>query len=283
MRTSRRPLHSPGEGFTIVELVVIVAVIGIVASLLIPGLAKAQSRAKGIQCLSNLRQWSFAMNVYATEHDDQMPRDGTDAEGQYGVDTGAIRGPGSPNDGYAWFNALPANVGDRPLSNYWARLTEPREDLPFPGKRGPIWHCPAARSSGNDRFLKGGAFGFFSMVMNADLKLLNRPGEEGPPRVHPYPNMPRLASIPNPAITVLFTDTAFSPTLEPYTSVPGRNGIFPAGRSTHFAQRHTSRGANIVFIDGHASFFRRSYITNTLPRSGEKATPDVTWNPNPVK
>jgi len=35
-----------------------------------------------------------------------------------------------------------------------------------------------------------------------------------------------------------------------------------------------------VFIDGHASFFKRSYITNGLSGREEKFNPDVIWNPN---
>ncbi|MCC6234880.1 MAG: type II secretion system protein [Verrucomicrobiales bacterium] len=274
------PLRTRASAFTLIELLVVIAIIAILASMLLPALANAKTKAVGIKCLSNMRQWGLALNVYATENEDRVPRDGTDDNGQYGVDTGATEGPGSPNDPYAWFNALPPSAGEKPLSNYWAGATAPRLDLPFPGGRSPFWHCPAAKPSSKDQFLQNGAFGFFSLVMNVDLKLLSTIKNNVQGNSYTYPDMPRLSTIPNPSGTVLLTDGAFSPSLETYTATPPRNGIFPAGRSTHFAQRHSNRGGNLVFVDGHAAFYKRSYITNGSPSREEKFNPDVVWNPN---
>jgi prepilin-type N-terminal cleavage/methylation domain-containing protein/prepilin-type processing-associated H-X9-DG protein len=271
------------RAFTLIELLVVIAIIAILASMLLPALANAKSKAQSIKCLSNMRQWGLALNVYATENDDRLPRDGTDDNGQYGVDTGSTSGPGSPTDPYAWFNVLPPNAGEKPFSNYWAQATKPREELPFPGGKGPFWHCPSAKVTGQDRFLRGGSFGFFSMVMNLDLKLLTSIRNNVQGNSFEYPDMPRLGNIPSSSSTVLLTDIAFSPSLELYTATPDRNGIFPAGRSSHFAQRHGNRGANLVFVDGHASYYKRSYITNGSPSREEKFNPDVVWNPNREK
>ena len=49
---------------------------------------------------------------------------------------------------------------------------------------------------------------------------------------------------------------------------------------TKCAQRHSHRGGNLGFLDGHASFFKRSYITNGPATREEKLNPDVVWNPN---
>jgi prepilin-type processing-associated H-X9-DG protein len=209
-----------------------------------------------------------------------MPRDGTDDGGRYGVDTGMTAGPGSPNDEYAWFNALPPGMSERRFSEYWNGVTSRyRESLPFPGGVGKFWHCPAAKAASSDNFLKGGSFGFWSYVMNLDLK---RTGPDVSDRLT-YPQMPRLASIPRPTAVVLLNDATFSPTLERYTAGdtdPNRNGIFPAARSERFTKRHNDQGGNLVFVDGHAAFFKRAYITNGTGASLEKFNPDVIWNPN---
>ena len=50
--------------FTLLELLIVIAVIAILASLLIPGLNAARNKAKGVQCASNLRQAGFALMQY---------------------------------------------------------------------------------------------------------------------------------------------------------------------------------------------------------------------------
>ncbi len=47
-------------GFTLVELLVVIAVIAMLASILLPALSRAKGKARSIQCLSNQRQISFA-------------------------------------------------------------------------------------------------------------------------------------------------------------------------------------------------------------------------------
>jgi prepilin-type N-terminal cleavage/methylation domain-containing protein/prepilin-type processing-associated H-X9-DG protein len=62
--------------FTLVELLVVVAVIGILAGLLLPALAQAKARAKSSACLSNLRQLGVATLMYAHDNDDRVHLDG---------------------------------------------------------------------------------------------------------------------------------------------------------------------------------------------------------------
>jgi prepilin-type N-terminal cleavage/methylation domain-containing protein len=65
------PVAAP-RGFTLVELLVVIAVIGVLASLLLPALAKAKAKGHGIFCLHNLRQLQLAWIVYAHDNDDQL-------------------------------------------------------------------------------------------------------------------------------------------------------------------------------------------------------------------
>jgi prepilin-type N-terminal cleavage/methylation domain-containing protein/prepilin-type processing-associated H-X9-DG protein len=53
-----------GTGFTLVELLVVVAIIGIVSAILLPALARAKTVAQGARCVSNLRQLGLATQMY---------------------------------------------------------------------------------------------------------------------------------------------------------------------------------------------------------------------------
>jgi prepilin-type N-terminal cleavage/methylation domain-containing protein len=62
------------NGFTLVELLVVIGVIGILASMLMPALARAKARANATKCLNNIRQVNLAATMYAGDHDDEYPR-----------------------------------------------------------------------------------------------------------------------------------------------------------------------------------------------------------------
>lgn len=66
-----RPEKRPA-GFTLTELLVVMAVIGTLSSLLLPTLGSAKERARTIQCVNNLRQMGLAITLYAADFDDRL-------------------------------------------------------------------------------------------------------------------------------------------------------------------------------------------------------------------
>src|SRR3954470_24737926 len=60
-------MRSRRRGFTLVELLVVIAIIALLIAILLPALKKAQTQARAISCLSNLRQMQMAFTMYQQE------------------------------------------------------------------------------------------------------------------------------------------------------------------------------------------------------------------------
>jgi len=61
------------SAFTLVELLVVVSIIGVLAALLLPTLARSKGKAHQAKCMSNLKQLGYAINMFADDHDQRLP------------------------------------------------------------------------------------------------------------------------------------------------------------------------------------------------------------------
>lgn len=67
---------NPASGFTLIEMLVVIAIIALLASLITPATTKALSSAKSAKCKSNLHQIGVVIMAYSTDHDGKLPSTG---------------------------------------------------------------------------------------------------------------------------------------------------------------------------------------------------------------
>ncbi len=129
------------KAFTLVELLVVIAVVAILAGVLLPALSKAKARAQTIQCLNNLRQLQLGWLLYAGDNSEGLA-------GNYGgVEGGKYPGASSWVSGWLAYETIPFD------SPWFSDSTN--KVLLVPGgygsiggytKSAAIYNCPADKS-----------------------------------------------------------------------------------------------------------------------------------------
>ena len=66
--------RSTKNGFTLIEMLVVIAIIGVLAALIMPGLNKAREKAKTTKCATNLRNLGIGLAGYVTRQQGQFPK-----------------------------------------------------------------------------------------------------------------------------------------------------------------------------------------------------------------
>jgi prepilin-type N-terminal cleavage/methylation domain-containing protein/prepilin-type processing-associated H-X9-DG protein len=135
VKTSRQP----GRAFTLIELLVVIAIIAILAAMLLPALSRAKMTAKTVQCLNNLKQWGLATQIYLTDNNDFLPREGI---------ANPPTTPTTSSHSNNWYCLLPQAIG---VPWYYANNWRTNANIePSPS----LWICPSnsRRSNGNNLF-----------------------------------------------------------------------------------------------------------------------------------
>ena len=117
--------HIKERAFTLVELLVVVAIIALLVSILLPSLARAREQARKGVCLSNLHQCGVGFSQYAVDYKYVLP-----IRGGYTYD---LR---EPKD---YFLRAPYNTPKTPREpvNYGALYGK------YCGKEGLFYYCPS--------------------------------------------------------------------------------------------------------------------------------------------
>ncbi|MCC5845638.1 MAG: prepilin-type N-terminal cleavage/methylation domain-containing protein [Verrucomicrobia bacterium] len=233
--TSHQPAHKCSRGFTLIEMLVVITIIIILASLLQPGIQNALERGRLAGCMSNLRQQGIAVMAFAAENNQSLPTH------QSRPASGHNRW-GHENIG--WEQALIRYLDD----------SEPGDANEATGNAAFI--CPSSSirwNSGTRRYLHRGVVSGASSNAYSGLYYNYQASPLNTDRANPNPSLLRMNFYARPSSQPLqWCSQRFStdPTIPYNTNTLAALSWHPRGRPT-------------LFMDGSALLLTRS-IHNTL-------------------
>jgi len=220
------PNRSPGvlrePGFTLLELLVVIAVIAVLAGLLLPVLSRAKAKANTIACLNNTRQLTLAWTVYADANADRCVNN-------HGADQ-------TRTERNTWVNQVLSWGADSDNTNAMLLTDALLGDAL--GKAFPPFKCPADRALADN----GPRLRSYSLNM-----MVGDPGRLLDEYNRDFRQYLRTGDVSNPARTFLFLDEHPDTITDGFFMIRlGRYEWSNLPGSSH------NGGANVSFADGHA-------------------------------
>ena len=195
-----RAIRSEGRsvpcGFTLLELLVVIALIAILAAMLLPVLNHARARATGYQSVNNTRQLVFAWMLYADDHNGRLAYNLGGAGG--GKNPAMKTNVNWVNNNLTWEldsdNTNTASLTEASLGPYANRVTQ-------------IYRCPNDKVLSDEQRKAGWTHRVRSYSMNAMIGDAGDLSEKGFNENNPhYVQFFRITDIPRPADIFVFVE-----------------------------------------------------------------------------
>jgi prepilin-type N-terminal cleavage/methylation domain-containing protein/prepilin-type processing-associated H-X9-DG protein len=240
------------RGFTLVELLVVVAIIAVLAGMLLPALAKAKSKAQGIVCANNTKQLLLAWQMYAADNDDRLV---------YNLGGDRTRRSVATNLSWNWVNNTmtweldPENTNTAFIGK--ARLA------PYSNRSASIYRCPSDHALSAVQKQAGWTARVRSLSMNAMIGDAGESLRGGVNVNNPtYQQFLKLSSIRNPVKIFVFLDEHPDSINDGYfLNKPDELEWVDLPASYH------NGAASVSFADGHSEIHKwNSPLTKRPPK-----------------
>jgi prepilin-type N-terminal cleavage/methylation domain-containing protein len=215
--------------FTLIELLMVIAIIGILVGLLLPTLASAKAKGGTVACLNNLRQLGLGFQLYNADNDgrfaDNLPK--------------FFAGP-APGYSNSWV------VGDMTLKNDATNKNLLRLGKFFPYVSSTeLFHCPTdnAKPGGFDRVRS------YSMNCWIGSRYMNN--NYGPNSYRTFLKESELTAPAPAGLWIMMDESELSIDDAWYLVTMGTD----TRQDSNFGSRH-SRGYTLNFADGHSELYK---------------------------
>jgi len=249
-----RLIDTHRRAFTLIELIVVVAIVAVLVNLLLPVLGGAKENGRAAVCGSNIRQLTLANSAYAV---DQKEHYVPAAEDLFVGLGGRKRWHGQRNS---------AGVSSNPQDNIFDPHRSPLRG--YIGGQGRVKQCPtftdAVQDGAVNAFEAGtGGYGYNHQYIGGRNDLYGFTAQAASTTA-------QTSDPAQPSHTVMFTDVALaqqqddSPYLIEYSfceppfwqMTPGTPSTFATNPTIHF-RHHDS--ANVAWTDGHVSIEKMTF------------------------